>query len=308
MANLWRTERPRFPQYQSDGHGRDFYIKYTNGGYWENQFVVSKKPDYERPRYKNFHSLYHMAAPFKYWGNGSGRENYILKCNGFHHDQKPLCSYQLTDFLRNNLNIRGIPENYKRKIYFSVSEARYNQRLKKLEKNLVKRLYTEPLKQKKKKMELMAEEENNDINNNNRISIYAKTSTNFKKKTILDKDNDANYYESINTDLDDNSNIGKHKMKVKNNLSLDSKNWRNKHRNETNLNYFNTLENKQYSNTFYGNFDHKKEITLGNKNYISPKNNLKFIDPRGKYNRNLKFKCPKFNDKILMKKIKIASI
>ena len=90
MANLWRTQRPRFPLYQSDGLGRDYYIKFTNGGFWEDQFVLSKKPDYLRPKYSNFHSLFHMAAPFKYWGDGSGRENYILKCNGFIHDQKPL--------------------------------------------------------------------------------------------------------------------------------------------------------------------------------------------------------------------------
>ena len=146
MANLWRTQRPRFPLYQSDGFGRDYYIKYTNGGYWENQFNLTKKPDYERPRYKNFHSLYHMAAPFKYWGDGSGRENYILKCNGFHHDQKPLCSYQLTDFLRNS----KAPRNLNKKVYLSVSENRYYQKLRNLEKKLVKRLYTDPMKTKKK--------------------------------------------------------------------------------------------------------------------------------------------------------------
>ena len=110
MANLWRTQRPRLPLYQSDGLGRDFYIKYTNGGFWEDQFVLSKKPDYIRPKYNNFHSLFHMAAPFKYWGDGSGRENYILKCNGFIHDQKPLCSYSLTDFLRNGINFQGVPD------------------------------------------------------------------------------------------------------------------------------------------------------------------------------------------------------
>ena len=113
MANLWRTQRPRFPLYQSDGLGRDYYIKFTNGGFWEDQFVLSKKPDYIRPKYNNFHSLFHMAAPFKYWGDGSGRENYILKCNGFIHDQKPLCSYTLTDFLRNGKKYmeRAINEN-----------------------------------------------------------------------------------------------------------------------------------------------------------------------------------------------------
>ena len=137
MASLWRTQRPRFTLYQSDGLGRDFYIKYTNGGFWENQFVISKKPDYIRNKYNNFHSLFHMAAPFKYWGDGSGRENYILKCNGFYHDQKPLCSYELTDFLRNGKNIKGTPDNYgfRKKLYLSVAENKLLKKNKTLENN-----------------------------------------------------------------------------------------------------------------------------------------------------------------------------
>ena len=296
MANLWRTERPRFPLYQSDGLGRDYYIKYTNGGYWENQFVLTKKPDYERPRYNNFHSLYHMAAPFKYWGNGSGRENYILKCNGFHHDQKPLCSYQLTDFLRNNLNSKGIPENYRRKIYFSVSEARYNQKLKNLEKQLVKRLYTEPMKQRRKKKEMMAEEENKEINNN-KIAKYAKTFSNFSR-------NKENNYDRYNTELNGN-NIIKQKIKIKNNISLDANNWRNKYKNKMSLNNFHTVENKKYDNTLFRNYDQKKEMGLET---ISPQNNIRILDSEtGNHkNRNLKYKSPNINEKILLKKIKIV--
>ncbi len=297
MANLWRTERPRFPLYQSDGLGRDYYIKYTNGGYWENQFVLTKKPDYERPRYNNFHSLYHMAAPFKYWGNGSGRENYILKCNGFHHDQKPLCSYQLTDFLRNNLNSKGIPENYRRKIYFSVSEARYNQKLKNLEKQLVKRLYTEPMKQRRKKKEMMAEEENKELNNN-KIAKYAKTFSNFSR-------NKENNYDRYNTELNGN-NIIKQKIKIKNNISLDANNWRNKYKNKMSLNNFHTVENKKYDNTLFRNYDQKKEMGLET---ISPKNNIRILDSEtGNHkNRNLKYKSPNINEKILLKKIKIVT-
>ena len=297
MANLWRTERPRFPLYQSDGLGRDYYIKYTNGGYWENQFVLTKKPDYERPRYNNFHSLYHMAAPFKYWGNGSGRENYILKCNGFHHDQKPLCSYQLTDFLRNNLNSKGIPENYRRKIYFSVSEARYNQKLKNLEKQLVKRLYTEPMKQRRKKKEMMAEEENKEINNN-KIAKYAKTFSNFSR-------NKENNYDRYNTELNGN-NIIKQTIKIKNNISLDANNWRNKYKNKMSLNNFHTVENKKYDNTLFRNYDQKKKMGLET---ISPQNNIRILDSEtGNHkNRNLKYKSPNINEKILLKKIKIVT-
>ena len=73
-----------------------------------------------------------------------------LKCNGFIHDQKPLCSYSLTDFLRNGKNFQGVPDNFGKKLYLSLAEIKYNQQLKNLQKKLVKRLYTEPMKKRKK--------------------------------------------------------------------------------------------------------------------------------------------------------------
>ena len=121
MSSLWRTERPRFPLYSPDGRGRDYYIKFDNGGYWAEQFQLKKIPDYERPRYSNFHTLFHQAAPFKYWGNGHGRETYILQTNGLFHEQKPLCAYKLSDFLRDN-KTNTLLNNYKKKIFLSVSE------------------------------------------------------------------------------------------------------------------------------------------------------------------------------------------
>ena len=299
MANLWRTQRPRFPLYQSDGFGRDYYIKFTNGGYWEDQFIISKKPDYERPRYKNFHSLYHLAAPVKYWGNGSGRENYILKCNGFHHDQKPLCSYQLTDFLRNDKNIKGIPYNFKKKVYFSVSEARYNQKLKNLEKKVVKRLYTEPMNLKKRRRNQI-----NTENNKDEINI------NYKDNN-KDQINVLKTY-SNSEDIKNEESINKEEMnicnapKIKNTMSFDANNWQRKYKNKINLSPYKTLDMKKYDKTYYGSFDHKKALKMQTMDYISPKNNLKYIDKRGKYCRNIKFKQPLINERILVKKIKIV--
>ena len=292
MANLWRTQRPRFPLYQSDGFGRDYYIKYTNAGYWEDQFILTKKPDYERPRYKNFHTLYHLAAPVKYFGDGSGRENYILKCNGFHHDQKPLCSYELTDFLRNGKNINGVPFNLRKKVYLSVSESKYYKKLKNLEKKLVKRLYTEPMKLRKQKYQIIAEDNKDEGNNNKKLPIYAKTCSN-------------NDY-IINEDKKDEEKNNKETLKIRNDISLDATKWNHKGRNKASNQWYNTIENKSYDNTYYGNFDHQKAIKNGTLNYISPKNNLKYIDNRGKYCRNIKFKQPLINERVFIKKIKIV--
>ena len=118
MANLWRTQRPRFPQYVSDGSGRDYYIKYNNAGYWENQFNIQKKVEYDYPKYNNFHSLFHQAARVKYIPTGNGRETYIINEDGQIRDQKSLASYKLDDFLREkkSLDVSIIsPERYKEK-------------------------------------------------------------------------------------------------------------------------------------------------------------------------------------------------
>ena len=335
MANLWRTQRPRFPHYQSDGFGRDYYIKYTNGGYWENQFTLTKKPDYERPHYKNFHSLYHLAAPFKYWGDGSGRENYILKCNGFHHDQKPLCSYQLTDFLRTNLNSNKTPSNFRRKVYYSVSENKYFQKLRNLEKKLVKRLYTEPMKMRKKKRLQIFAEDKDFIDNNNKTSINnpnintigasigvnsdrsngkkcTRNKTDFEIQKNVEEENIAKYYGTVKASKN-KERFGLINSKNHNNIitaeTMSNNPYRCKRKiilNNSN-NEFNNYNNvKNNNNTYYGNFANKKGLTLKMDDISSMNNNLKcsHCDSRGKNNKTVEFKKPtKINEKLLNQKI-----
>ena len=101
---LWRTARLGMVTYQPDGKGRDKYIKYNNGGFWDTGETFEIKKDYERPKYNNFHSLYHQAAPFKYYSNGKTRDSYILFDTGLSKNEKPLTSYKLTYFLRGSEN------------------------------------------------------------------------------------------------------------------------------------------------------------------------------------------------------------
>ena len=212
MTTLWRTQRPRFPLYISDGCGRDYYIKFDNGGYWSTQFSLKKKPDYERPLYKNFHTLYHQAAPFKYWGNGHGRETYILKTNGLFHDQKPLCSYSLSDFLRGG--VFSNKNNFRRKLFLSVSEKKYNNELRKFEKKLTKRLYTEPINLKKmlkKKYEISS---NNDSGNNSGKCNNEESKNNINNTTEGNKSrnvhkNDKSFTKGFNTICNFYNNKGK---------------------------------------------------------------------------------------------------
>ena len=259
MANLWRTQRPRFPLYQSDGFGRDYYIKYTNGGYWENQFFLRKKPDYERQRYNNFHTLYHLPAPVKYFANGSGRENYILQFNGFHHEQKPLYSYQLTDFLRNERYINPSPAHLKRKAYLSVAETRYIKKLKSLEKQLVKRLYKDPMSERKKQKLTIETSDINEKDNN----------FTFKKN-----DNNSSFYKRINTEptpFYDNERKKIINFKLKNTQSLDIKNNKKKF----NLNKgIPNKETKKFGNTCYRSFGHSKNLRYAKTiDYSNPINN-----------------------------------
>jgi hypothetical protein len=146
MASLWRTQRPRFPHYISDVNGRDYYIKYNNAGYWEGQVKIYKKPDYEYPKYSNYHTLFHQAAPLKYYATGNGRETYILNHGGLYHEQRPLASYKLGDFIRGSESIEKTSNFQSKKRYLSLGEKKYNSQLKSLEKNLVKRLYKVPIK------------------------------------------------------------------------------------------------------------------------------------------------------------------
>ena len=318
MSSLWRTERPRFPLYSPDGRGRDYYIKFDNGGYWAEQFQLRKIPDYERPRYSNFHTLFHQAAPFKYWGNGHGRETYILQANGLFHEQKPLCAYKLSDFLRDN-KTNTLLNNYKKKIFMSVSEKKYNNELRRIEKKLIKRLYTEPINFKKS----LKKSRNGE---NSLEEQMRKTYSGFNIKDSKELNNVKNEaFKSIDEPE----------------LSKTAYNWNNPNKNNS-VDVENKINNKKFLhfNKTCDNFNRKKfnpkelkiktddddfHFNVTNRtfkkffdynkicstiNYIKPENDLRFIDPRSKYNRTMKvtfnFKPKPKSDKMKIQKIKVS--
>lgn len=311
MSSLWRTERPRFPLYSPDGRGRDYYIKFDNGGYWAEQFQLRKIPDYERPRYSNFHTLFHQAAPFKYWGNGHGRETYILQTNGLFHDQKPLCAYKLSDFLRNSEKNSQF-NNYKKKIYMSVSERKYNNELRRIEKKLIKRLYTQPINVKKslKSRNLELDEqmrktfsgfnpknskEFNNIKNEAFKSLeehdLLKTANNFNNSN---KNNNSIEAENNNKCFKFNKTCDGFHRKQLNTKDLKIKIDDDFHFNITKRPFEKFLDYNKICSTI---------------NYIKPENDLRFIDPRSKYNRTMKvtfnFKPKPKSHKMKIQKIKV---
>ena len=211
MANLWRTQRPRIPQYASDGSGRDYYIKYNNGGLWEeDHFKIIKKPEYEYPRYNNYHTLFHLAAPVKFIPTGAGRETYIINSMGFCHDQRPLASYQLGEFLRNSKSIEAKSNILNKRPYKSKAEKRYNIKLQTLEKQLIHRLYNLPMNM-RKKTKLAESEEENALPSleNNKENEYINTQGSF------DNNNTINGNETRVKNVESMPNINNGKLRKK---------------------------------------------------------------------------------------------
>ena len=311
MSSLWRTERPRFPLYTPDGRGRDYYIRFDNGGDWAEQFKLTKIPDYERSKYSNFHSLFHQAAPFKYWGNGHGRETYILQANGLFHEQKPLCCYKLSDFLRNNKTNSISFNNYKKKIFMSVSEKKFNNELRRIEKKLIKRLYTVPINNKKSlkqsgNYEGSSEEQFASFNTKNSKEFNNPKNETFKSINDPDFSKTTNNWINKNNSLD----IDNDKKRNYPKFSKTCDNFNRKKFNSQDLK-INTEEDFHFNVTnrnFKKLFDYNKICSTIN--YIKPENDLRFIDPRSKYNRTMKvtfnFKPKPKSDKMKIKKVKLS--
>ena len=289
MAAIWRTERPRFPRYISDGRGRDYYIMYDNGGYWEDQFKLLKKPDYEYSKYNNHYSLFHQAAPVKFIPSGNGRENYIINSMGLCHDQRPLASYSLNEFLRSNTENKFKSRNN----FMSRDQKKYNDRLVSLEKQLIHRLYRVPMKIKKEREKEANEDSQDgnilpDINGDKYRTINTESNiVNLKKNGLSQKSLDFKNKSFGKLTLADNFDSilnQSHKLE-----RYEMKNNSRRSNNEENINIFNSgrigcsinglksLSN--YSMDVFDN-DNKRMNTEGN----IKDNNF----PLGKLNRRLK--------------------
>ena len=166
VSSLYRTFRPSFNAYNSNGEGRDIYIQYNNGGFWKMDILpgqnISQSPAQSNYR---FRSLHHRAAPFKYRTDGSGRDSYI-SCNdgGLRLNSKPLSNYHLSNFLRegndNLLEWNRTGSNWNKKRYLSKAEIKHNKLIKKIENGVVDRLYN------KEKHKFIKDNFNNDKNQN----------------------------------------------------------------------------------------------------------------------------------------------
>ena len=157
LNSLNRTYAPSLVNYFSDGRGRDTYINYNNGGFLNKGARIYKGLNkFEKngdvlPATTNFKSLNKNIAPFRYYSDGSGRDKYIIhESGGLEKEFKSLNQYHLKDFLRvypcnsskgkffNQTKTRD-----KQNFYLSKAEFKVNELKSKLQKDIIKRLYTD---------------------------------------------------------------------------------------------------------------------------------------------------------------------
>ena len=142
VSSLYRTFRPNFKSYHSNGDGRDNYIQYNNGGFWN---INPNPPSFDISN-KNihFHKNYSSSIrtpPFKYRSNGNGRDSYIIYNNGgLSYNNLPLKNCKLEKYLRTDYNFYK-PFDFGFKKFVSKKEYIHNLMIKKKEKDVVDRLY-----------------------------------------------------------------------------------------------------------------------------------------------------------------------
>ena len=153
--SLGRTVKTNIVLYSTDNMGRDNYITYNNGGFWKDNIKQIKiKPDFPRHMYSNFHSLFHQAAPFNYFSDGTGRDTYVIKNNaGLVKEFNPLANRQiLSQYLREHAPISFKKNSKFQKVFLTPSDKENFLRIHNIQNRVVKRLYNQSLEKFKEKM------------------------------------------------------------------------------------------------------------------------------------------------------------
>lgn len=149
IGTLYRSFSPTCNAYIHDGLGRDMYIAYNNGGFWNRRIPPGTSldpPTSVKQKFTLNKFPAKEATSFRYYSDGSGRDAYILlNSGGLKRDSKPLNSFQLQDFLRT-------PDSFDFKINHplttknsqsceNIFTSKPNKELQKFQKCLINRLY-----------------------------------------------------------------------------------------------------------------------------------------------------------------------
>ena len=183
LSGLKRTLKTRYVPYPPDGSGRDRYIAYNNGGFFNKNNTFNSNQNNKQTGtafdtkidYKFLVSPSVKVPSFHYHGDGTGRDSYIMSNGGgLFYDSKSLSSYKLIDFLRRSEPNYIKHNNLDNRV--SLSQLKYIKALREKEKALIERLY-EKEKNKRKLIKVDKNEENDNenenLNENNELPVIS---------------------------------------------------------------------------------------------------------------------------------------
>jgi len=241
-TGLYRTFKSNYVPYFPDGNGRDRYIAYNNAGFFKN-YPGSQKYSYLNNKNGCFFGtkiVTHVKSPsvktpnFHYYADGNGRDKYILvNGGGLFTQSKPLISYKLTDFLRNDDD--NLSPKKKIRAYLSRDEIKYNNLLKENERNVIKRLYLNERKKfmKRPKINFKSFFSVDQLNNDSRENLVNNTKTFLtnNKNDSKEKENSTQFLTHRNiihrnrffNDQPNYSENNEKKVKIKPKIIIDAK-------------------------------------------------------------------------------------
>ena len=241
-TGLYRTFKSNYVPYFPDGNGRDRYIAYNNAGFFKN-YPGSQKDSYLNNKNGCFFGtkiVTHVKSPsvktpnFHYYADGNGRDKYILvNGGGLFTQSKPLISYKLTDFLRNDDD--NLSPKKKIRAYLSRDEIKYNNLLKENERNVIKRLYLNERKKfmKRPKINFKSFFSVDQLNNDSRENLANNTKTFLtnNKNDSKEKENSTQFLTHRNiihrnrffNDQPNHSESNEKKVKIKPKIIIDAK-------------------------------------------------------------------------------------
>ena len=239
-TGLYRTFKSNYVPYFPDGNGRDRYIAYNNAGFFKN-YPGTQKDSYLNNKNGCFFGtkiVTHIKSPsvktpnFHYYADGNGRDKYILvNGGGLFTQSKPLISYKLTDFLRNNDD--NLSPKKKVRAYLSRDEIKYNNLLKENERNVIKRLYLNERKKfmKRPKINFKSFFSVDQLNNDSRENLVNNTFLNNNKNDSKEIENSNQFLTHRNiihrnrffNDQPNYSENKEKKIKIKPKIIIDAK-------------------------------------------------------------------------------------
>jgi hypothetical protein len=249
--------------YFTDGSGRDRYIAFDNAGFFSNK--ESKKENVRRTgtsldtkiSYK-YVSPYMKAPNFHYHSDGNGRDSYIYSNGGgLFYDSKPLNSYKLTDFLRDNENYTSY--NRPGKVWVSKSQDKYNKLLRAKEKDIINRLYENEKKKFVKKKDI---EDNSEEKINEYRTLQTEVETTKLPKLRLNNSKNLGGLDTLNNAFEKEKNDDEKEISK----TIDNKKRRIIfHKNNTNNEFNEELLLKSLNKI--NNFDASKKLKRTNKSF-----------------------------------------